>query len=241
MKLNLQFILSLSAIIPAVIGLVRIKNLDKPYLPFLLCMWLGLVTELLDNWVYYGLLQEKGSSAYISNIYLLFELYLLGLMFYLWGFFKPGKYIFPIMLAALTILWGWDNLIHKSNVFNPITQKDDIRISLFTYSSYFRVSYSVVFLVISLIQIQRLVLKKGFVGNINIHPFKTPILLICIGMVIFYTFKILVEAIYNIDMGNGQDAKDIKDNIFDVVRVGNVITNLIFGLAMWRAKKRFHG
>ncbi len=63
------FVFSFSIYIAGILAIIRLKKINKVYYPFLICIWIGCINELLTFLLY----KQHNTSAINSNIYILVE------------------------------------------------------------------------------------------------------------------------------------------------------------------------
>jgi hypothetical protein len=160
--------LSLSISLGAIIGWVRFKNTSPAYWPFLWLMWTGFYYEMFG--IVVMLAGYYNAVAY--NIYALVESLLLGLQFRRWGLFRK----MPSGYYALQSLFigGW---MVDSFIVAPIN----------VFSSYFTIGRSIVIVLLSVSMLHLLFEKP--VTSLPRHP----VFLICIGLVVLFTYTAIVE------------------------------------------------
>src|SRR5258708_35681512 len=157
----LAFLLSQSILLPIIIGLIRIRRLDRSYQPFFLLLLIGFVTEIIG----FIVIQAYGKSNFvIVNIYILLEWTLIAWQFHVWGFLRQRKMLFYALLVFTTICWIVENL-----VFRHITG----------IVPYFRFLY---FFLIVLLSINKI---NFMITHENRNLFRNPKFLICIGFIIY--------------------------------------------------------
>ena len=197
-----------SIALAALIGLARFPKVHKTFHPFIFLVTVALVPEIANR-VTIGYYQ--GSNAVITNIYGLIE-YLFWLwQFYNWNAFKKGSRSLMVLLLLPTAVWITENVILGK---------------LSTFSSGFAILYSfcVVFLAINQVNRQIVEERKNLFSN--------PTFLICSGLIIFFTYRILVESFYLLDMA--QTNREFLHNIFNILKFVNVFVNLLFAFAaLW--------
>lgn len=211
MNYKLAVIFSFSIAIPALIGWIRFKQIDSVYYPFLYCIWIGLLNEVIGELITsYGF-----SNAINNNIYVLMESLLLMWQFKKWNLFSRVKFLFPVLSGGFVLLW-----ITESFLIN------DINYTI----SYFRIIYSFVLVMLSLTVISRqLSMERKVI-------LKNSIFLICIAYVIYFTNKVIIGMfwLYGLRFSN-QFAADL---VWILIFI-NLFTNLIYALAvLWMPGKR---
>jgi hypothetical protein len=203
--------LSLSISLGAIIGWVRFRRTSPAYWPFLWLMWTGFYYELLGIVVmlagYYNVVGY--------NIYALVESLLLGLQFWRWGLFGKLRSLYWALQALFTVGWVVDNFIVA-----PIN----------VFSSYFTIGRSIIIVLLS-VGMLRLLFEKP-VASLLRHP----VFLICIGLVVLFTFTAIVEGF--LIFGAGM-SRQFRVRIFFILACINFITNIIFAFAiLWMPIKR---
>lgn len=204
-------IFSYSIAIGALIGLWRWKQIDPTYLPFVILLCIGLINEALGT----ILINLIGNNAINSNIYILFEGWIIVWFFYNCGMLRRPRNIFPGMLIFLTLSWIIDNFLIGD---------------LFHFNSYSRILFSFTFVILSIQQVNRLMstAKPGLL--------KHPLFIISTGFIIFFTNKILVEIfwLYGLDA-----SKSFRKEVYQIVSYINLFVNLLFAIALlWIPRKR---
>jgi hypothetical protein len=202
--------MSFSIWFAALAGLVRFKYTDSSYLPFIILCWTGAINEVISF-----LITRAGHSTNANNnIYLLAESLLL-----LWQFKKwvPGiwmKRFFLITAILFTMTWVYEH--------NHITSLMQIRY-------YFRFFYAVVIIFLSIHLMQRLVIEHA--GGLG----KDPRFLISAGLTIYFTFKILFDAIWLYQL---RGSAAFQQAIYLLFASLNFLINLLYALAvLWMPKK----
>ena len=211
MDFTFDVALSFCIVIPVIIGLVRFSKINKSYYPFIYCICLGLINEIISL----CLVVNGYYNTVNYNIYMLLESILLLWQFKNWGLFQRYKFVFPVMVTILTSVWILENFI----IFK-ITR----------YSSYFQITYSFMISLMSINIINKLIVteRKMLVKN--------SIFILCVSFVMFYTFSVLSESfwIYGVD-GN----KDLSENIQTISILTNFIAILLYTVAiLWMPSKQ---
>ena len=210
---NLIAIFSFSIALAAIIGWIRFKKINPTYYPFVICIWIGLFNEIIS----YIVIKAGHSNAINSNIYVLIESILFTLQFKRWGLFQYNKWLFPSLIVLFIITWLAQNFYISKITF---------------FSSEFRILYSFALVLMSISQLNKILSreKKSLLKN--------SIFLICIGFILYYTYKIIVEAFWVYGLNN---SRDFRNNVYLIMAYINLISNLIYAMAiLWTpAKHRF--
>lgn len=200
------FLLSLSTILlPFLAGLVRYRRIGATYRPFFYLIVLGVFTELLNRYLIRSL---HLSNAVPTNIYMMLEWSLVCWQFYRWG--VPAKREVWLTILFLPVaVWVTENL-----VFGNIGR----------FSPYYRVFYSFLIVLLSVNKINFMITHddRRLYGN--------PVFLICIGLIIFFIYGIILEWAYQTSL-NGQTGTTNLIIMMDAWV--NALTNVIFAIALF--------
>jgi hypothetical protein len=204
---------SFSVFIAAAIGWVRFKKIAPAFYPFIVCLSLGALNEILSTFLSY-----QGSSTMVNNnIYVLAESILLVTQLSRWH--ALGKYHQQagIIIFLLLITWMAENIL---------------LFKLHGISSYFRLIYSAIVVLLSINVSNRLIATEK--SNLLKHP----VFLVCIGFIIYFTYKILVETFWLYGLGR---SGSFRENVYSIMIWINLMVNLIYAFAvLWMpAKQRF--
>jgi hypothetical protein len=150
------------------------------------------------------------STAVNCNIYVLAEAILYCWLFYNWSSFLRNKKKYGLLLVFICIAWITDNFILHS---------------LHSSNSLFRIISSFVLVFLSIDQINHLITTERSTVLTNAR------FLISTGIVIYFTYKAMVETFYlfQLDFSN-----QFYHNIYIIMDSVNLFVNLIFALAaLW--------
>jgi hypothetical protein len=215
MNEKLQFILSLSIALPFITGMVRLRVIDPSYYPFIWFLAVGVIMEYLPFYTYktYG----RNPTVVLVNLYALVELLILTWLFYNWSLFKRNKKNFWFVMGSFIAVWF---------VLTCIAGKPTV--SNFT----FRVMLSVTTIVFCVTMINKLVVTER--GNL----LKNSKFLICICLIVFYTFFALTNATQLSFFGAKASSFFMQELQF-IPAYSNFITNLVYTLAIiWMPRKK---
>lgn len=194
---------SFSVLIAGVIGLIRFNRIDQAYYPFIFCLWIAGLNEVVSF-----ALSKSGSTTIVNNnIYTLLEAVLITWQFKRWEPFDRYGKIYSFALVLVIIAWLLEN-IHVSTIHKV--------------GIYFRVFYAFIIVLMSFHSINWVIMNgRGVL-------IKSPVFLICVGYIIFFTFKILTEAFwfYGINISN-----TLSIDVFIIFTWINLFVNLLFGIA----------
>ncbi|MES2645440.1 MAG: hypothetical protein V4717_01095 [Bacteroidota bacterium] len=210
-KLLQSFLISITIAIPAIIGLYRYRAIDKRYRPFIWICCAITLNELLMfvliNMKIFTFITYNVAVAIVCTMYLW--------LFKSWGLFSGKKMLLLVLFSLLMIMWVADHFL-----------LDGYRLDKRT--TYFRVCYSLTLVILSVNSINRLIIseKKNLLQNSQF--------LICISLVIYFTYRIIVDAFSLKGM-----SQHFLLQLGDFSRYLLVGLNLIFALAaLWIPSKK---
>jgi hypothetical protein len=205
MSFDFNALLSLSIGLGAVIGWIRFYKTDPAYLPFLLLLSLGFINEVLSI-----ILGYNGYSNVINfNLFNLLESFFLTWQFKEWGLFDKYRKLYYFLLALFLVLWLCETLFT----------------SLHSFASWFSIVHAFVFVMLSINMII-------IVSLYDTTPFyRQPVFLICLGLIIFFTYAMLVEGFWIV----GFTHKELfRLKVYQIMSYINFFTNLLFAFAfLW--------
>lgn len=203
-------ILSFSILIGTVIGWIRFKKTEPAFFPFLVCLTVASGNEICS----FIMTLNGYSTTYNNNIYVLLEALLITWQFKNWGLFKNFKMAYLFLMFVICIAWIAENFgMYK----------------MAAISFYFRIFYAFIIVLMSIHINNNLILT--FRNNL----LKSPVFLICTGFIIYFTYKILIEAFWFYGLNV---SRDFRINVYLLLTWINLFVNLIYAAAMlWIPKK----
>jgi hypothetical protein len=206
-----NFLLSIMIAIPAIIGLVRYRTMNPLFHPF---VWICCALTLNET-VKFILIQNGINSLISYNIALPIICCLYILQFKKWGLFAGREKWLLVLIPALLILWVADHFLING-----------IKIHSRTY--YFRVCYSLLLVLMSVNTINQLIVSEKHSLLLNSS------FLICACLVIYYTYRILVDA-----FSLNKMSPEFLGQLGNFNRYLLIGLNLIFVLAaLWIPRKK---
>ncbi|MEP6746922.1 MAG: hypothetical protein ABJB86_04320 [Bacteroidota bacterium] len=151
----------------------------------------------------------------VYNIFSLVEFYLLIRMFYNWGVFRKKMTLNLIIVLAVVLFLStlYINGYAMMNYFSLIVN-----------------SFALIFLSIS-------AFNKMIINERN-NIFKNAKFWICIGMIIFYTYDILVNT-EQLSFLHIKRTKDFENKIWQINAYSNLLVNLLYAVAViWIPRKK---
>ena len=199
---RLLIISHFSIVIPAFLSLFKINHAIKFYLPFVLFMWIGLLNETIS----YVFIIKSQSNMINSNIYTLIEYFIILAQFAVWNG-KPVKQYILFAIGGL-LIWLLDNVY-----LHTLTDNNSI----------FRLSYSLVIVLFSLDQYNKVITyEKGrLITNATF--------LMCSGFILYFGCKAFLESFNIFHVGlSGL----FLGRIFFILSMVNFLANLLYSLSI---------
>ena len=212
---TLQFILSLSVVFAVIIGIVRFREIDASYYPFLYCLALSLVTEIIIR-----ILSGAGNwngSVIVVNVFSLVEFCLFTWLFHNWGLFSHRKSTFLSVLGAFFIAWLVINISINHFIRGGF---------------YFFILYSFALIFFSVTTFNKLIVNE------RKSIFRNPKFWICLGIVIFYSF-FSVRATTRVSFVVGGLSETFWKKWYEINVYSNLLVNLLYAVAViWIPRKK---
>lgn len=201
--------LNLSILFPGIVGLLRFRKIAERYYPFLYLIWIGCINEGISTYLIFN----SENTITNNNIYVLVESLLI-----VWLFQNNGVIRTPNLSRALQFLFllSW---VADSLIIGSIEQ----------VSNYFRIFFSFITVLLAVNCINRNIFAP------NTRTLKDPMVLISAGLIIYFTYKILIQAfaIYGFSKQS-----PFLQNIYIIMYYINFLTNIIFAIAIiWMPSK----
>ena len=215
MDSTVRFILSLSIGFAVIIGIVRFRRIDPSYYPFLLNCSVALAVEILN----YILTREGHPDAFVlvQNIFSYLDFYLFLWLFHNWGLFNRKKSTFITIAGVFFVIWMLEGLISTGFVKHNV---------------YFFTLYSFALIFFSVSTFNKAVVHE------RISIFKNPKFWICIGLIIFYSFFILV-VVTSISLFNVKVSREFRRGLQAIAVYSNLLVNLLYAVAaIWIPRKK---
>lgn len=210
--MNYTLIVSLgfSVIIPAVLGIVRINKISRVYFPFLICIWAGLLNEVI-NFILINVFYISNSVN--TNIYCLLEALLYTWLFNNFNLF-PNRKLYLLSIGFLSVAWIFDH---------------EVISAVASFNSYFTVTYSLMIVFMSITIINRLIVTEY-------DLLTNPVFLICMGFIIYFSLLALTQIFWLYGL---HSSKIFRQNIYRIMAYVNLSVNLIFSLAiLWMHRRQ---
>jgi hypothetical protein len=140
------------------------------------------------------------------NLFGLAESLLLSWQFLRWGLFEKQKEFYYSLQVVFILIWISENFIHSFKAFD----------------SYFIIVHSFMFVMMGISMINRISLKE------TVALLKNPVFLICIGLIVYFNYAVLVEAFWIFGLNH---SRSFRLGIYEILAYINLVCNLIFAIA----------
>jgi hypothetical protein len=210
MSFTLVIVFGFSILIAGVIGLIRFGKIRKEFYPFVFLMWVAGINEIIS----YVLYKNGMYNIINSNIYGLVESLLLLWFFYNLNVLKKKSSVFISLSVIFFVAWIVENIfLHKFGT---------------AFNSYFNIIYGLPIVLLSVTAINDIILAERSI-------IKHPAFLICISIIVFFTYRIVIEVfwLYGLDA-----SRSFRSNVYNILVWINLFCNLIYALAILWIRKR---
>jgi hypothetical protein len=205
-------ILSFSIMIPAAIGIVRMKKISPEFYPFIFCIWIASLNEITS--AVFSSFQIN--TAVNNNIYVLLEALLIGWQFKNWSLFRFFKPAFALYILLVAMVWLLEtSFLRELSLIN----------------GGFRITCSFLIVLMSIHVNNKLIYHhKGTL-------LKSPVFIINTGLIFYFTFKIFIEAflLYGVT-----GSPHFYKNLFIILAWINLFTNGLFAYAVLCIPKKIY-
>jgi hypothetical protein len=204
------FLLSLVILFPCISGLIRWKQIRQMYQPFLILMFIGTATELLN---YFTNPNGRQYSS-IINVFSLVEWFFIIAQFYYWRYYSHTRVWYPYIGLVCLVLWFIEILFigHFTEV-----------------AVIFRLASAFLVITLAINEINYIIINESR------ELLKNARFLICTGFLIYFLYQLLLEGFIKITA----DEKDpVAGQIMKLSFYNNAFVNVIYGIAIWFIPKK---
>ncbi|NCI46321.1 hypothetical protein [Sediminibacterium soli] len=195
---------ALTGLLPAILGAFRFRRAPAIYRPFFYFLWLAVFGDISGILCVYAF---RNNIAH-SNVYVLAEFLMLLWLFYRWNR-SPRKTKYWVIGGIGVAVWILDNLAWHT-VYREI-------------NSLYRVYYCMVIVFLSIDLINKLIIfeRKKLLRN--------AMFLVCVTFVFYFAYKAYIESFYVLQFSF---SRGFYNSIFYVLRIINVLSNLMYSIAL---------
>jgi hypothetical protein len=207
MNNEVQFILSLCIAVTVIIGVIRYKVIDPSYYPFFFLAGISLLVEITS----FILAKNKMGEAVsvMMNLYYFIEFFFYTWLFHAWGLFNFRQPVFLLIVIGFFICW-------IALTFGAGTIKQS--------GYYFPIIYAITLLFFAVTTFNKFVIQD------KIPIIKNPKFWILMGVIIFFSFYLLIESTKLSVFGKNVSIV-FRRGLYGIVSYTNLIVNLMFATA----------
>jgi hypothetical protein len=203
--------ISFSILFPGILALVKFNQTQNVYKPFIYLTWIGCANEIISTYSAF-----RFHNNVPNNIIYTFT----ESLFLLWFFerldiFRGRKHFLYFLIILFVVAW-----FVEAFVAHPFGTH---------YTSYFDAIYAFCVVMFSVDVINRIVLTE-------INILRNPTFLICMTLIIFFSFQIVERMFWVYGLKN---SVDFGRGVQLITIMVNFLWNLIYGLSvLWMQKRR---
>jgi hypothetical protein len=207
MNNEVQFILSLSIAVTVIIGVIRYKVIDPSYYPFFYLAGIALLVEIVSFMLVKNKMYEV--VLVVRNIFYFIEFFFYTWLFHAWGLFNFKRNVFWLITFVFFFCWTVF-IFFEGGLTKP--------------GHYFPVVYAIALLFFAVTTFNKFVIQDR--GPI----FKNPKFWILTGVIIFFSFYLLIESA-NLSVFGKNASIVFRRGLYSIVSYTNLIVNLMFATA----------
>jgi hypothetical protein len=212
---TLRFILSLSIGFAVIIGIVRFRRIDPSYYPFIYNVIVALVVEVLNRIL--SVTGHPDAFILVMNIFSYIDFFLFLWLFHNWGLFNRKKSIFISIAGIFFIIWLLNNILVTGFI---------------KHNLFFFILYSFALIFFSVNTFNKMVVHE------RTSIFRNPKFWICLGIIIFYSFFIVVVTT-GISLFMHSVSKEFRRGLWSISVYSNLLVNLLYAVAViWIPRKK---
>lgn len=202
-KQIIAYFLVMVMITGVVYAIIRKERMKTYYKPFYVYLIVALIFELLIKIIIYS----GYKSSLVSNCYVLIEFPIFLWLFYNWSSRSNKLYFIGLFLIGV-VIWVFDNLIINS---------------IFQINSYYRIYYSSVLILCSINQLNKVIFQD------NIILWKNATFLISITSIVYYSYRVFIEALF---LFQQEFSNDFFRGVYFIMVIVNFLAHLVYTLAV---------
>lgn len=204
--------LALSIFISGIIAIFRFKQIPETFRPFIYLIWIGCLNEVVSVYLAF----RYHNNVICSIVYTLIES-----LFFLW-FFKRLN-----LFDGINRKWLYFLAVLFVGIWIANSFLSDSFGTQITY--YFDITYAFCLVILSIRVVNNLLFTER-------ELMKSPAFLICIGLIIFFTYQIIQRMF---GLAGLKNSYTFRANVQVLLYIINFLVNLIFALAvLWMRKKQ---
>lgn len=197
-------------LISGIIALINFSKIGSRYYPFIFCLWLGAINEILS----FTLSMNGFQTLLNSNIYVLLEAILLCLYFFGASVINSPRAL-TTLLSSLILVWCIENFLAGSITSN---------------STYFRIYASLLIVVLSINLVNRILFSWKH------KLLKNPDFILCICFITYFTYKAMCQAF--VIYGLTRDTRFLLKIYLIMVYINLAVNVLYIPAVIWISRKK---
>ncbi|HEY8897124.1 MAG TPA: hypothetical protein VIM79_20010 [Niastella sp.] len=208
MDATVRFILSLSIGFAVIIGIVRFRRINSSYYPFIYRVSVVLLVEILNR-----LLTKTGHpDAFILllNIFSYIDFFLFLWLFHNWGLFNRKRSTFTTIASIFFVIWLLENILLTGFI---------------KHNLYFFILYAFALIFFSVNAFNKMVVNE------RSSIFRNPKFWICLGIIIFYSFFIVVVST-GLSLFVQSMSKAFRRELQSISVYSNLLVNMLYAVAV---------
>lgn len=206
---QLMSLSSLTVLIPTCCAIIRFKQLDRLFYPYVFLVFLMFINEL-TAWIILRTIGHEMEYSY--NVFFLIESIVITYQFKRWGLFKTKDRFFYLAISSYFLVWLVES--YHTRLGNYL-------------NSYFIIFYSLIVVLMSLRLIYELRNKKFDAIVID------PVFIICSSFLLFFAYTIITEAVSIYD----RMSADFRWKVINILNIVYIISNIGHSIAIFKIRK----
>lgn len=212
---TLRFILSLSIGFAVIIGIVRFRRIDPSYYPFIYNIIVALVVEVLNRIL--TVTGHPNAFILVLNIFSYIDFFLFLWLFHNWGLFNRKRSTFISIAVIFFIIWLLNNILLTGFI---------------KHNLYFFILYAFALIFFSVNTFNKAVVHE------RSSIFRNPKFWVCLGIIIFYSFFIVVVTT-GLSLFMHNVSKEFRRGLWSISVYSNLLVNLLYAVAViWIPRKK---
>lgn len=208
MDSTVRFILSLSIGLAVIIGIVRFRRVDPSYYPFIYNAIASLSVEVLNRIL--NVTGHPDAFTFMLNVYSYIDFFFFLWLFHNWGLFNRKRTTFITIASVFFILWIVSNVIFTRFIEN---------------NSYFFILYAFALIFFSVNTFNKMVVHE------RSSIYRNPKFWICLGIIIFYSFFIVVFTT-GLSLFEHSMSRVFRSELWKISVYSNLLVNLLYAVAV---------
>ncbi|OQP50791.1 hypothetical protein A4H97_02870 [Niastella yeongjuensis] len=215
MDSTVRFILSLSIGIAVIIGIVRFRRIDQSYYPFIFNCIAALSVEILNR--IWDVTDNRDAFTFVLNVFSYVDFFFFLWLFHNWGLFNRKKSTFIAIASVFFVIWLVTNIIFSNFINN---------------NNYFFILYAFALIFFSVNTFNKMVVHE------RSSIFRNPKFWICLGVIIFYSFFIVVFTT-GLSLFEHSMSKPFRAELWAISVYSNLLVNILYAVAViWIPRKK---